>query len=206
MKKKFYLLLFAMVLTIGVSAQRFEYQLGLKGGVGMGFLASGDENIVSKDNGFCYKFGLTGIYYFGESYGISSGFNVVGNNLSYKYKIVDESEEEQIQDRNLNNTYCQIPILLKMRTDSFAKRCRIFGEIGYGLNILAAKHDNSEYHHPYRDVCSSLIIHLGLEINVLNRSTLLLMAGYDDFFSTMMSEGNDKMTMRNLCFEMGFLF
>lgn len=206
MKKNFCLLLFVMLLSFAASAQRFEYQLGLKGGVGVGFLGLNDDNVVSKDNGFNYKFGLTGIYYFGENYGFVSGFNVIGNKISYKYKVVDEFEVEKIEDRNLNNTYLQIPFLLKMRTDPIAERFRIFGEIGYGLNVLAAQRDKGDFDHPYRDVCSSLIVHLGMEMEVLNRSTLQFMVSYDDFFSNLMSKGNNKVTMRDLCFEIGFLF
>ena len=209
MKKNFCLLLFVMLLSFVASAQRFEYQLGLKGGVGIGFLGSADNHIVSKDNGFNYKFGFTGVYYFGENYGFVSGFNVVGNNIAYKYKVtdvVDGLEVEKIEDRSLNNTYLQIPFILKMRTDPVGDNLRIFGEIGYGLNILAAKRDKGEYSHPYRDVCSSLIIHLGVEMEVLNHSTLQLMLGYDDFFTNMMSKDYNKITMRDLCFEVGFLF
>lgn len=197
MRKKFYFLLFTMLLSLVATAQRFEYQLGLKGGGGIAFVGAHDDSIVSKENGYCYKFGLTGVYYFGENYGITSGFNIVTSDLSYKYNT---------EKRNLHNTYCQIPVLLKMRTDAFANGCRIFGDIGYGLDIKVSEHDKGGGHHPYRDVCSSFIVHLGTEIEVLNRSTLLLMLGYDNFFSTMMSEGNKKLTMSNLCFEIGFLF
>ena len=206
MKKNFYLLLLAMLISFAAMAQRYEYQLGLKGGVGVGFLGTTDKNVVSKDNGFSYKFGLTGVYYFGENYGFSSGFNVIGNNMAYKYKVVDEFEKTTVEDRYLNNTYFQIPILLKMRTDAIGERVRIFGEIGYGLDILVAKRDKGDFGHPYRDVCSSLIVHLGVEIVVLNHSTLQLMLGYDDFFSNILANGNNKLTMRDLCFEIGFLF
>ena len=207
MKKNFCLLLFAMLVSLAVSAQRFEYQLGLKAGAGVAFLGVHDDNIVGKDNGFTYKFGLTGSYYFGENYGFTSGFNVIGSDLSYKVKIVDDKEEELTVDRNLKNTYCQVPFLLKMRTDSFANKLRVLGEIGYGMNFKVSEHDKNDFHHKYRDVCSSLIVHLGVEIEVLNRSTLLLMLGYDNFFSNMMSSSNDyKVTMSNLCFEIGFLF
>ena len=206
MKKNFCFLLFAMLFTFVASAQRFEYQLGLKGGAGITFLGVNDDNIVSKDNGFCYKFGLTGIYYFGENYGFSSGFNIIGSDVSYKIKYLDELEVEQTADRNLHNTYFQVPLLLKMRTDTFAEKFRVFGEVGYGFNLLVKEHDKYDFHHPYRDVCSSFIIHIGMEMEVLSRSTLLFNVGYDDFFSSMLSEGNNKMTMSNLCFEIGFLF
>ena len=206
MKKNFCLLLFVMLFSFVASAQRFEYQLGLKAGAGIGFLSQSDKNIVDKDNGFSYKFGLTGIYFFGENYGIASGFNVIGNDLSYKYKVVDESNVETIENRNLNNTYVQVPFVLKMRTDPIGGRYRAFGEIGYGLNIVAAKNDKGDYKHPYRDVCSSLIVHLGMEMEVLSRSTLMFIIAYDDIFSNMMSHDNEKLTIRTLSFEIGFLF
>ena len=206
MKKKFYLLLFAMVLTMGVYAQRFEYQLGLKAGVGVSFLNANDDDIVSKDNGLNYKFGLTGIYYFNENYGLTTGFNIISTDLTYSVKkYVDDVVTDETIKRNLNNTYCQIPLLLKMRTESFG-RCRILGEVGYGLNVLVSEHDKYDFHHPYRDVCSSLIVHLGMEVEVLSRSTLLFILGYDNVFSNMMSDGNNKITTSNLCFELGFLF
>lgn len=184
-------MLFAMMISFVATAQRFEYQFGLKGGLGVDFL-SANEDITNKDNGFCYKFGLTGIYYFGENYGITSGFNIIGHDLSY-YK------PEKV---SLSNTYFQIPVLLKMRTDAFASRFRIFGEIGYGLDLLVKENDE----HNYRDVCSSFIVHLGLEVEVLNRSALQFMVAYDNVFSSMLSDGNNKLTMNNLCLEIGFLF
>ena len=191
MRRKFYFLLFAMMISFVATAQRFEYQFGLKGGLGVDFL-SANEDITNKDNGFCYKFGLTGIYYFGENYGITSGFNIIGHDLSY-YK------PEKV---SLSNTYFQIPVLLKMRTDAFASKFRIFGEIGYGLDLLVKENDE----HNYRDVCSSFIVHLGLEVEVLNRSALQFMVAYDNVFSSMLSDGNNKLTMNNLCLEIGFLF
>ena len=208
MKKKFYFLILAVMLSFVASAQRFEYQLGLKGGLGMTFLGSNDDNIVSKDNGFSYKFGFTGIYYFHENYGITSGFNIIGHNLSYRYKMKDAevAANNKTVNRNLNNTYCQVPILLKMRTDAFADKYRVFGEIGYGLNFFVAEQDKHDFHHKYRDICSSFILHIGMEMEVLNRSTVLFILGYDNFFSNLMSSSNDKMTLSNLCFEIGFLF
>ncbi|MBR6438463.1 MAG: outer membrane beta-barrel protein [Bacteroidales bacterium] len=203
MRKKIYFLIFVMALSFAASAQRFEYQLGLKGGLGLSFLHSNDDQIVNKDNGSCYKFGFTGVYYFAENYGVTSGFNVLGYDLSYKFK---DSETNITTQRNLHSTYCQIPILLKMRTDQFSDKYRAFGEIGYGLNFHVSEQDKHDYHHPYRDVCSSFILHLGVEMEVLNRSTLLFMLSYDNFFSSMMSMSNKKLTMSNLCFEIGFLF
>ena len=201
MRKKFYFLLFTMMIAFVASAQRFEYQLGLKGGVGVAYLGANDDDIVNKDNGFTYKFGLTGTYYFKENYGLTSGFNIIGNDISYRYKL-----NEMIVNRNLHNTYLQVPVLLKMRTDAFAERFRVFGEIGYGLNMFVSEQDKHEYHHGYRDVCSSFIFHIGMDVNVLNRSTLLFIVGYDGVFTSMMSMKNDKMTMSTLCFEIGFLF
>ena len=188
MKKKFYFLLFAIMISVASTAQRFEYQLGLKGAMGMGWLAA-DNDSIGSENGLCYKFGLTGVYYFGENYGITSGFNIMGNNMS-----------------SVSNTFVQVPFLLKMRTDNFAEKFRFCGEIGYGLDLFLKDNGKKEFRLPYRDVCSSFILHLGMEIEVLNRSTLQLMACYDTFFSNMLSKGNDKLTMSNLCFEIGFLF
>ena len=205
MRKKFYFLLLAMMISFVASAQRFEYQLGLKGGLGAAFMSANDDDIVNKDNGFTYKFGLTGIYYFKENYGFVSGFNIMGSDISYRYQV-KEGTIEKIVNRNLHNTYLQIPMLLKMRTDAFAEKFRIFGEIGYGLDMFVAEQDKHDFHHGYRDVCSSFILHFGFEVNVLNRSTLLFLVSYDDFFTSMMSMKNDKITMSNLCFEIGFLF
>ena len=202
MRKKFYFLLFATMLAFTATAQRFEYQLGLKGGIGVAYLSANDDNIVSKDNGYTYKFGLTGTYYFKESYGITSGFNIMGTDINYRKM----GANNEIFKRNLHNTYLQIPFLLKMRTDAFAERFRIFGEIGYGLDLFVAEQDKNDFHHGYRDVCSSFIVHFGFEVNVLNRSTLVFLVGYDDFFTSMLSMQYDKMSMRNLNFEVGFLF
>ena len=218
MKKKFYILLFAMMVAFAANAQRFEYQMGLKAGLGVSFLSTNNDNVTSKSNGLCYKFGFTGIYNFGENYGFTTGFTLLGNSMSYKINVpkVDENGEV-IYDSNGNivykevesyvkPTYLQIPLLLKMRTETFAEKFRAFGEIGYGLNILAKKNDKGEYKNSYRDVCSSFIVHLGVEMAVMSRSTLQVMLAYDNNFSSMMSLSSDKFTTSNLCLEVGFLF
>ena len=204
MKKKFRFLLCLMIISLAATAQRFEYQLGLKGGLGFDWASSISDDVISKDNGFCYKYGFTGIYYFGENYGITSGFNIFGTKFSYKY------EKELLTKEALHNTtYCQIPILLKMRTDAFADRFRILGEIGYGFDILVNgeyKVDGVKQDNPYRDVCSSFIVHLGFEMEVMSRSALQFIVAYDTFFSSIQTMKNDKLTMGTLCFELGFLF
>lgn len=212
MKKKFYFLFLAMMISFATYAQRFEYQLGLKGALGFDWAGNLKEDVSSKENGFCYKYGFTGIYYFGENYGITSGFNIIGSGFSYKYKQEPTSVQhpEMVDyEANYKMTHFQIPLLLKMRTDAFADKFRVLGEIGYGFDILA----NAEYKlngvkqdHPCRDVCSSFIVHLGLEMEVMNRSTLQFIIAYDTFFSSIHTMSNDKLTMSNLCFELGFLF
>ena len=200
MRKKFYFLLFAMTITTALFAQRFEYQLGLKGALGFDWPVVENDDVSGRDNGLCYKYGLTGVYYFGESYGITSGFNIIGSQFSFKISDIESKYK---------TTYCQIPVLLKMRTDNFADRFRIMGEIGYGFNLLVSgeyKLENVKQDNPYRDVCSSFIVHLGLEMEVLNRSVLQFIVGYDTVFSSMMSMSNDNIKMSNLCFELGFLF
>ncbi len=200
MRKKFYFLLFAMTITTALFAQRFEYQLGLKGALGFDWPVVENDDVSGRDNGLCYKYGLTGVYYFGESYGITSGFNIIGSQFSFKISDIESKYK---------TTYCQIPVLLKMRTDNFADKFRLMGEIGYGFNLLVSgeyKLENVKQDNPYRDVCSSFIVHLGLEMEVLNRSVLQFIVGYDTVFSSMMSMSNDNIKMSNLCFELGFLF
>ena len=213
MKKKFYILLFAVMVSFAANAQRFEYQMGLKGALGFDWAGNVSDEIKSTDNGFCYKYGFTAMYYFGENYGITSGFNILGSKFSFKYdkELTGEQHNREMQEfeAKYKMTYFQIPVLLKMRTDPFADKYRFVGEIGYGFDILA----NGEYKvndvkdtHPFRDVCSSFIVHLGLEVEVMNRSTLQFILAYDTFFSSIQSMKNDKLTMSNLCFELGFLF
>ena len=222
MKKKFYILLLAMVVSFAATAQRFEYQLGLKAGLGVSYLTTNSSAVSDKSSGLSYKFGFTGIYNFGENYGVTTGFNLMGNNLSYKIKVTevainDDGEEYTITKyykRDVKPTYIQIPILLKMRTDTFGGLFRAFGEIGYGFNVLVKKNDKGdenvwqvyEHKNKYRDVCSSFIVHLGMEMSVMDRSTLQVMLAYDNDFSSMMPIGYDKFTWNNFCLEVGFLF
>ena len=212
MKKKFYILLFAMLISFGVSAQRFEYQLGLKGALGFDWPSVDMDDLGSKENGFCYKYGFTGIYYFGENYGITSGFNIMGNRFAYNYKVEEPvNTTRDIVEYKVNHklTYFQIPLLLKMRTDSFANTFRVLGEIGYGMDIRVngeCKVNNVKIDNPYRDVCSSFIVHLGVEMEVMSRSTLQFIIAYDTFFTNIQTMSNDKLTASNLCFELGCLF
>ena len=202
MKKKFYILLLAMIVSFAANAQRFEYQLGLKGGLGASFLSTNAENVTTKSPGLCYKFGFTGIKYFGENYGFTTGFNIIGSNMSYRVTDTLNVETKRV----VSNTYLQIPILLKMKTETFADKFSVFGEIGYGLNIHASDNEKGDVRHNYRNVCSSFILHLGMEMEVMTHSTLQVMLAYDNTFSTMMKMSSDKYTMSNLCIEVGFLF
>lgn len=202
MKKKFYILLLAMVVSFAANAQRFEYQLGLKGGLGASFLSTNAENVTGKDSGLCYKFGFTGIRYFGENYGFTTGFTIMGNNMGYK--VTDTLNVES--SRTISNTYLQVPLLLKMKTETFAEKFSVFGEIGYGLNIHVSDNEKGEIKHKYRSLCSSFILHLGMEMEVMSHSTLQVMLAYDNDFTTMMKMDSDKYTMSNLCLEVGFLF
>ncbi len=206
MKKKFYILLLAMIVSFAANAQRFEYQLGLKGGLGASFLSTNAENVTAKDPGLCYKFGFTGIKYFGENYGFTTGFTIMGSNMGYKYTVTDTLNVTSTYSRTISNTYLQIPLLLKMKTETFADKFCVFGEIGYGLNIMASNNERGDDKHTYRKLCSSFLLHLGVEMEVMTHSTLQLMVAYDNNFSKMMSLNNDKFSMSNLCFEVGFLF
>jgi hypothetical protein len=202
MKKKFYILLLAMIVSFAANAQRFEYQLGLKGGIGASFLSTNSTDVIGKDPGVCYKFGFTGIRYFGENYGFTTGFNIMGSNMGYK--VADSLGVES--KRSISNTYVQVPFLLKMKTETFSDKFSVIGEIGYGLNINVSNNEKGENKHSYRAICSSFILHLGVEMEVMTHSTLQLMLAYDNNFTTMMSMSSDKYTMSNMCFEIGFLF
>lgn len=209
MRRKIYFLLFAMMMSFSASAQYLEYQLGLKGSLGMDWIGKIEDEVTGKDKGFCYKFGLTGIYYFKESYGITTGFNIIGGEFAYKKDVVGDDGVELGVKSSYKSTYVQIPVLLKMRTDAFAKKYRIFGEIGYGFDILVdgvLKNDNKKMQSPYRDVCSSFILHLGFEMDVLNRSTLQFAIAYDNIFTNMLKSDYNKLTMNSLGLEIGFLF
>ena len=108
-----------------------------------------------------------------------------------------------------------------MRTGTFSQRLRFFSEIGYGLDIMVkcrdsyggwddAEVDGSKLP-KYRALSNSFILHVGLEIEVMNTSTLLVMISYDDFFTNIIKiKRNDyfgnSLTMNNLCLEIGFLF
>ena len=77
MRRKLLFFITMLLLSIGASAQFLEYQLGMKASVGMDWMDTYCDNFKEKNkNGVCYKFGLTGTYYFKESYGITSGFNI----------------------------------------------------------------------------------------------------------------------------------
>ncbi|MGN0032743.1 MAG: outer membrane beta-barrel protein [Candidatus Limimorpha sp.] len=214
MIRKLLLLITMVVLSLSASAQFLEYQLGLKAAVGMDWMDTYCDNFKEKeDNGLCYKFGLTGTYFFKESYGITSGFNIVRGGFSNKYKY-----GEQDLTYSFRNSYVQVPILLRMRTGVFAKKLRVFSEIGYGLDIMVKCRDSyyfssaevEDFKSPkYRAISNSFILHIGLEIEVMNTSSLLVMIGYDDFFTSIIRPDSffgNSLTMNNLCLEIGFLF
>lgn len=216
MKKKILLFFCAIILTISVSAQYKEIQLGLVGQPGYSILSLPNEKISDVRDGFSYKYGLFGTFYFNENYGFSSGIIVKSFGSGYKmYYVTPESES--VYTHNFVNTYLQVPLLFKGRTDAISK-FRILGEFGLGLDFLLD--ESSSYNIisgtacqelKYRTFCPSLMIGIGTEFNIYKSSSLIFQVVLDKGFTNLiktsdLSDDYSSFKMSCLYFEVGFIF
>lgn len=214
MKKGILLLLLALSLTLNVSAQYKEFQFGLMFQPGFNLSTISGDNISNADNGFSYKYGLSGAFYFGENYGFSSGVIFRSNGASYDF-CHSSGDGDYNYRHEYRNTYLQVPVALKMRTDLINQKTRILGEFGMGFNFLVDNEDtysvvgqSSHYDVKYRKFGTSLLIGAGVDVLIFKESSLVFQLVYDKSLSDMFKDTRDypSMKMSNLFLEIGFSF
>lgn len=219
MKRKFLLFAFAILLANNVLAQYQEYQLGLMAQPGYNWLMVSNENISNVKNKFSYKYGLFGSYYFNENYGLSSGIYMLTHSSSYDFKC-DKDGSIMNYNHDLRNSYLQVPVLLKGRTDLISNRFRILGEFGAGFDFLIDNKDayrgldgtSDHFDVKYRTFGTSLVMALGTEILIFKNSGLMFKVVYDKNFVNLIKDTDETkgyysaMKMTNLYLEIGFFF
>lgn len=219
MKRKILLFTFAILLANNVLAQYQEYQLGLMAQPGYNWLMVSNENISNVKNKFSYKYGLFGSYYFNENYGLSSGIYMLTHSSSYDFKC-DKDGSIMNYNHDLRNSYLQVPVLLKGRTDLISNRFRVLGEFGAGFNFLLDNKDaytglygaSDHFDVKYRTFGTSLVMALGTEILIFKNSGLMFKVVYDKNFVNLIKDTDETkgyysaMKMTNLYLEIGFFF
>lgn len=205
MKKSVFTLVFCIALATSVMAQYKPFQFGFRVAPSVNWAEVDGTGLSNGNAKLSFSWGFLANYYFVENYGLSTGFNWMRFNNSYdapnfKHEIKVECFE--------------IPILLKMRTDQFATKWRLYGEIGYGMGIMFNNKDNNDPDtfktpYDYRSIRHSMIISIGVEFKVLKSSVLTAGIVYDNNFSKLSENKNDydhKLSLDCVSLQFGFLF
>jgi len=217
MERKILLLIAAILLTLNVSAQYKEFQFGLIGQPGYSWLKESNDNISNVKNKFSSKYGITGSFYVTENYGFSTAVIIKTTGASYDFRYMpDGSPITYSYNHDFKNTYLQVPVLFKGRTDQLGI-VRILGEFGVGLDFLVSKKES--YSSPkhldlkYRTFCPTLMIGLGTEINVYKSSSVLLQVVFDKGLANLIKKTDETeifydTPLKTTClyFEIGFIF
>lgn len=211
MKKVILLIAIAILLKFNASAQYKEFEFGLMGQPGFSWLDYSNENISNVKNEFTYKYGLFGSYFFAENYGFSSGIALRSNRGCYNFYYTDTGST---YSHSFSNTYMQIPLLFRGRTDYISNLVRIIGQFGASLDILIKHNDSystsNHYDLKYRSLAGSLIVGLGVEFKVMKSSGVLVNVVLDKGFTSLTKKDDtyykNPITTTNLYFEFGFAF
>lgn len=207
MKKIIFSTAFLLVLCIA-QAQYKPFQFGFRLSPNINWVKSDAKGISGGDKKLALNWGFLGNFYFIENYGISTGFNVMRFNSTFNY-----STETIKNERKIKVNCVEIPILFHMRTDTFADRWRLYGDVGYGFGILFGNNDESTpelgydpYDYKYRH---SFIIGAGVEYRVFKSSVATLGLVYDNNFSDISDAKNNshhQFKIDNFALQLGFLF
>jgi len=211
MKKVFLLIATAILLKFNASAQYKEFEFGLMGQPGYSWLNYSNENISNVNNEFTYKYGFFGSYYFAENYGFSSGIDLRSNRGRYDFYYADT---DRTYRHSFSNTYMQIPLLFRGRTDIISNLVRITGQFGPSLDVLIKHNDSysssNHYDLKYRSLAGSLIFGLGVEFKVMKSSGVMVNVVLDKGFTSLTKKDDiyykNPITTTNLYFEFGFAF
>lgn len=141
MKSKITLVLLLSIATYAANAQFPPYYFGLKAAPQISWMRPNVDNYSSEGAKVGFAWGFIAEFNFTENHCISTGFNMQfnGGKLKFPASLNDETGT-MIRDYSLK--YIEVPLTLKMRTNSI-KNMRYFGRIGLGtaFKIGAKKTD-----------------------------------------------------------------
>jgi hypothetical protein len=185
MKSKILLLFLGAIIALQGIAQVKPFRFGFKIAPNIAWIAPDAKDYKSDGSVMGFSWGLLADFSLAENYFIKTGFSLDYLNGKLEFPYANEADTG-IMNRKYNLRYLEIPLTLKMRTNTFGK-IAYFGEIGLGtaFNIRAKSQDDytedtGEKTHSEEDIKDeialfkeSLIVGAGMEY-FLDESTSLI--------------------------------
>jgi len=208
----------------------FHFGLNITPGLYFSSPGTSASNISNSPNGaaFGFGYGINLEFYFTHNYGIATGLEVT--QFGVNYTSVNTTKSGSITDSVITLAhqqtmqYLQLPLLLKLRTNSIGL-IKYFGEFGLGANFLLSAMDNQTetrevgtYTFPqtttdnvnvYKEsdfIRLSLVVGLGLEYNIAGTTSLQGAITYDNAFTNVNSNSNNSILAKGVNLTIGVLF
>jgi hypothetical protein len=194
--KKYIILSLLIVLCLGsrLKAQNKPFIFGFKIAPNTSWMKPDTKNYESDGVKTGFSWGFMVEFHLMENYKINSGLNIITNGGILKYP---ETRIEIVGKliRKYNLKYFQIPLTLKMKTNSFGKKS-FYGIFGFGTNfLLSAKanetfipknnsapttDDNIDIKGEMKSMRMSLILGVGMEYELGGAAKLVTGINFDN--------------------------
>lgn len=172
-------------LTITSFGQHKAFQMGFKGGFGLGWFATNATGYKGEGTNFGGSWGFTADVFIMENYSFTTGFDLIYLNSTISYPDEKPHEVLAVMIDGITTTkyktkYIELPLILTMRTNKIGK-LSYYGQVGFGMSFLVSakaekdfKANNSAFSesetvNAYKELTptrESLIIGLGAEIPI----------------------------------------
>lgn len=188
-----------------------------------GTSSAGNTN-TANSAGFGFGYGVNLEFYFTPNYGLATGIEV--NQFAVNYTNTNTSNSNKLLDSTTQHVqsmqYIEIPVLLKLRTNSIGL-IKYYGEFGLGADFLLSAKDNPtvtynplpnnpvtyQSYSIYKQsdfVRLSLLVGLGLEYNLAGTTSIQGAILYDNAFTNLNSDANNAFLVKGLRLQIGVLF
>jgi len=143
------LIVIAIVLMVQVvHAQQKPFKFGFKLAPAISWLSPDSKNYDSGGSSFAFAWGFVADITLMEHYYLATGFNVsyFKGSLVYPHSMKDEQGifYKGIMNETYNLRYIEVPLTIKMKTNTFGNNFMFFGLIGFNTGInIRAKSDQS---------------------------------------------------------------
>lgn len=218
MRTKIKLLIILTLATFAANAQYSPFSFGLKAAPQINWMKPNSDFIQGNGSKIGFSWGFVAEKNFSENYSINSGFNMLFN--GGKLKITNSVDGAvTTTNRNYFLKYIEIPVTLKMRTNSI-NGIRYFGRIGVGSAFKIGSKSTDEVtiaggatttnlkkaYDKISFVRESLIIGLGGEYELNEGPKLGLELTFNNGFTNVLTEKGQKANPNSLELAFSIIF
>jgi hypothetical protein len=206
--------------------KNFHFGLNITPGLYFASPGTSSAGITNTANSaaFGFGYGVNLEFYFTPNYGIATGIQI--QQFGVNYTSVNSVSKNPFNDSTTAHTqsmqYLQIPLLLKLRTNSIGL-IKYFGEFGLGADFLLSAKDNptvtnaafpndpvtysSESIYKQSDfIRLSLLVGLGVEYNLAGSTSIQGALIYDNAFTNLNSSSDNSVLVKGINLTIGVLF